>query len=57
MAFIAVKKSTKAVHLVDFGKIVLLHTQGWEAHKLPVVQLDDASFANLVTAYGAVVGT
>ena len=54
---IVVRTSTKAVYLLEAGKLVVVRGSGWLTQKLPVVHVDEQTWANLVTAYGAVVGT
>jgi hypothetical protein len=54
---IVLKKSTGVLHLLHNGKLVVLHAQTMDTKRIPVYEADDASFTNLVTAYGAVVGT
>lgn len=48
--------STGVSYLLDGGKLVLLH-EGALVRRVDVLIVDDASFANLETAYGAPVGT
>jgi hypothetical protein len=54
---IILRTSTKVAYLLHNGKLVLLHPTAWQAHKAPVLHVDDTSWANLVTAYGSPVGT
>lgn len=53
---IIVKESSLDTYLLHHGKLVLCHTTNWQAQKLPVIRVDDVTFGNFVTAYGAPVG-
>lgn len=50
------KTSTRVTYLVGGGKIVLLEGANTD-ERMPEMHVSDATFDNLVTAYGAVVGS
>lgn len=54
MAVIVRKSSDNSTYLVDDGKIVALGTPN--VHRFDVLAVSDDTFADLVTAYGPVIG-
>jgi len=54
---IIVRKSTKAVYLLHTGKITLLRPSGWQAQKVPVLTVDEQTWANLVLTHGNPIGS
>ena len=55
MATIITKASDKSQYLLEGGKLVKIYAVS--NHRAPHLLVDDATFTNLTTAYGAVVGT
>jgi hypothetical protein len=53
------RTSTSAVYLLHNGKLVLMHPSAWQAQKVPVISVDESTWANLTLAgaFGTPVGT
>ena len=56
MAILVTKTSTRVTYLLEGGKIVLLEGANSD-DRLPELEVSDDTFTNLVSAYGAVVGS